>query len=101
MSPPQAATGSGHCRGRPSTGLNQCPRVVERGDIFGADWRPPAGRRPIGILTREAAIVVLTAITFAPITRTIRGIRSEVEVGLRPSPALMLWGTCSRDVIAS
>ena len=33
------------------------------------------------ILTRDAAISVLTAVTCAPITRTIRGIRSEVEVG--------------------
>jgi mRNA interferase MazF len=33
------------------------------------------------VLTRDAAIDVLAAITCAPITRTIRGIRSEVEVG--------------------
>jgi mRNA interferase MazF len=33
------------------------------------------------VLTRNAAIEVLTAITCAPITRTIRHIRSEVEVG--------------------
>ena len=33
------------------------------------------------VLTRDAAIDVLNAITCAPITRTIRGIRSEVRVG--------------------
>ena len=33
------------------------------------------------MVTRDAAIDVLTAVTCAPITRTIRGIRSEVEVG--------------------
>jgi mRNA interferase MazF len=33
------------------------------------------------ILTRDAAIEVLAAVTCAPITRTIRGIRSEVGVG--------------------
>ena len=33
------------------------------------------------VLTRDAAIDVLTAITCAQITRTIRGIRSEVEIG--------------------
>lgn len=32
-------------------------------------------------MTRDAAIEVLTAITCAPITRTIRGIRSEVVLG--------------------
>jgi mRNA interferase MazF len=55
--------------------------VVKRGDIIWADLGPPAGRRPVCVLTRDAAIEVLTAITCAPITRTIRGIRSEVEVG--------------------
>ncbi len=33
------------------------------------------------MLTRDAAIEVLTSVTCAPITRTIRGIRSEVEIG--------------------
>ena len=47
-----------------------------------ADLGPPAGRRPVCVLTRDAALAVLTAITCAPITRTIRGIRSEVEVGV-------------------
>ena len=55
--------------------------MVERGDIIWADLGPPAGRRPVCVLTRDAAIAVLTAITCAPVTRTIRGIRSEVEIG--------------------
>ncbi len=55
--------------------------MVARGDIAWADLGPPAGRRPVCVLTRDAAISVLTAITCAPITRTIRGIRSEAEVG--------------------
>jgi mRNA interferase MazF len=55
--------------------------VVARGEIYWADLGPPAGRRPVCILTRDAAIGVLTTVTCAPITRTIRGIRSEVEVG--------------------
>ncbi|MDH4280072.1 MAG: type II toxin-antitoxin system PemK/MazF family toxin [Acidimicrobiia bacterium] len=33
------------------------------------------------MLTRDAAIGVLNAVTCAPITRTVRGIRSEVELG--------------------
>ena len=33
------------------------------------------------MVTRDAAIVVLAAVTCAPITRTIRAIRSEVAVG--------------------
>ncbi len=55
--------------------------MVARGDIVWIDLGPPAGRRPACVLTRDAAIEVLTALTCAPITRTIRGIRSEVQVG--------------------
>jgi mRNA interferase MazF len=55
--------------------------VVVRGDILWADLGALAGRRPVCVLTRDAAIEVLSAVTCAPITRTIRGIRSEVGVG--------------------
>lgn len=55
--------------------------MVARNDIFWADLGPPAGRRPVCVLTRDAVIAVLTSVTCAPITRTIRGIRSEVELG--------------------
>jgi mRNA interferase MazF len=56
--------------------------VVARNDIIWADLGLPAGRRPVCILTRDAAIAVLGSVTCAPITRTIRGIRSEVEIGV-------------------
>lgn len=55
--------------------------MVARNEIYWADLGPPAGLRPVCVLTRDAAIAVLTAVTCAPITRTIRGIRSEVEIG--------------------
>ncbi|MBA3653515.1 MAG: type II toxin-antitoxin system PemK/MazF family toxin [Actinobacteria bacterium] len=55
--------------------------MVARGDVVWADLGAPAGRRPVCVLTRDAAIEVLTALTCAPITRTIRGIKSEVQVG--------------------
>jgi mRNA interferase MazF len=55
--------------------------VVARGDLYWADLGPPAGRRPVCVVTRDAAIDVLHAVVCVPITRTIRGIRSEVEVG--------------------
>jgi mRNA interferase MazF len=55
--------------------------VVARSEIYWADLGPPAGKRPVCVLTRDAAIGVITSVTCAPITRTIRGISSEVEVG--------------------
>lgn len=55
--------------------------MVIRGDVVWADLGFPAGRRPVCVLTRDAAIGVLSSVTCAPITRTVRGIRSEIEVG--------------------
>ena len=55
--------------------------MVARNEIYWADLGPPASRRPVCVLSRDAAIEVLTSVTCASITRTIRGIRSEVEIG--------------------
>ena len=55
--------------------------MVARGDLVWADLGADAGRRPVCVLTRDAAIGVLTSVTCAPLTRTIRGIRSHVTVG--------------------
>jgi len=54
---------------------------VRRGDIYWADLGPPAGRRPVLIVSRTAAIPVLSGVVVAPITRTIRSIASEVRLG--------------------
>jgi mRNA interferase MazF len=40
-------------------------------------------RRPALILTRQSALPVLGWVTVAPITSTIRGLTSEVSVGVR------------------
>jgi mRNA interferase MazF len=53
---------------------------MKRGEIYWGDLGQ-AGRRPALIVTRSSAIAVRTRVTVAPITRTIRGIRSEVPVG--------------------
>ena len=55
--------------------------MVARGEIYWADLGEPAGRRPVCILTRDAAADVRTSVTCAPITRTARGIDSEVAIG--------------------
>lgn len=61
--------------------------LVSRGDIFDADL-PGLGARPVLVVTRQAAIPVLSSVTVAPITSTVRGIASEVpldsEHGLSP-----------------
>ncbi len=55
--------------------------MVARNDVIWADLGPPLGRRPVVVLTRDVAIPVLSALTCAPVTTRIRGLRSEVEIG--------------------
>jgi mRNA interferase MazF len=54
-----------------------------QGDIWWADLPDPAGRRPVLVLTRSAIVDLLANVTVAPLTRTMRGIASEVV--LEPS----------------
>ena len=54
--------------------------LIDRGDIFDADL-PGLGVRPVLVVTRQVAIPVLSAVTVALITSTIRGIASEVPLG--------------------
>jgi mRNA interferase MazF len=53
---------------------------VNRGDIYEADL-PVGGRRPAAIVSRDTLIPLLTAVTIAGITSTIRGLPTEVPVG--------------------
>ncbi|MCB8984471.1 MAG: type II toxin-antitoxin system PemK/MazF family toxin [Ardenticatenaceae bacterium] len=51
---------------------------MNRGEIRWYTFRQPDKRRPVLILTRDSAIPVLTGITVAPLTTTIRDIPTEV-----------------------
>lgn len=48
-----------------------------RGGVYYLE-HPEWGRRPVLVLTRDAAIPVLKRVTIASISRTIRGIPTEV-----------------------
>jgi mRNA interferase MazF len=50
-----------------------------RGEVWWAEV-PEAGRRPVLVLTRDAAIGKLNKLLVAPITRKMRGIPTEVEL---------------------
>jgi mRNA interferase MazF len=49
-----------------------------RGEIRWYTFRLPDKRRPVLVLTREEVIDRLNEIIVAPVTRTIRGLRTEV-----------------------
>lgn len=51
--------------------------MVRRGGVYFIE-HPEWGRRPVLVLTRDAAIPVLKRVTIASISRQIRGIPTEV-----------------------
>jgi mRNA interferase MazF len=67
---------------------------IARGEIWLFAFQRPDRRRPVLVLTRDDLIGCLHEVTVAPITGTVRGIRSEVvvgpEVGLRVRSAINL-----------
>lgn len=50
-----------------------------RGEIWWAESDDM--RRPVMVVTRDAAVPVLGAILVAPVTRTVRGIPTEIPLG--------------------
>lgn len=61
-------------------GKRRVSAKIRQGDIWWANLPPPAGRRPVVILTRSDALAHMANVTVAPLTRTVRGIDSEVEL---------------------
>jgi mRNA interferase MazF len=53
--------------------------VPRQGEIWWAETED--ARRPVLVVTRSEAVPVLQAIVVAPVTRTVRGISTEVSLG--------------------
>lgn len=51
----------------------------KRGEVWWGEL-PDVGRRPFLVMTRDVAIPLLTTLLTAPITRTVRGIPTEVRL---------------------
>lgn len=54
---------------------------MRRGEIRWYTFASPDKRRPVLILTRDAVVDVLGELIVVPVTRTIRGISTEVILG--------------------
>ena len=54
---------------------------MRRGEVWWADLEPPAGRRPVVLLSRNESYVIRSLVTVAPVTTHIRRIPSEVRLG--------------------
>lgn len=53
---------------------------LQRGQVWWGEIEE-AGRRPFLVMSRDAAIPVLNSVLAAPVTRTIRGIPTELPLG--------------------
>lgn len=56
-------------------------RALRRGEVRWYRFQAPDKRRPVVVLTRDAALEFLGEATVAPVTSTIRDIPAEVVVG--------------------
>jgi mRNA interferase MazF len=56
---------------------------MRRGEVWWAKLPAPAGRRPVVLVSRDAAYAVRTSLTVVEVSTTIRGIASEVPLGTR------------------
>ena len=72
---------------------------MRRGEVWWGQLPAPIGRRPVVLLSRDAAYRVREAVTVAPITRTIRNI--PVEVTLDESDGLPSRCVANLDDIAT
>jgi mRNA interferase MazF len=54
---------------------------MKRGEVWWANVNKPVGRRPVVLLSRDAAYAVRESVTVAPVTRTIHDIPVEVRLG--------------------
>jgi mRNA interferase MazF len=55
---------------------------MKRCEIWWAELEPPAGRRPVLLLSRDEAYSVRELVTVAPVTTRVRHIPSEVPLGI-------------------
>lgn len=53
---------------------------MRRGEVWWAELPPPAGRRPVVLLSRDSAYIVRTSVTVGVVTRTVRDIPVEVPL---------------------
>jgi mRNA interferase MazF len=57
-------------------------REVKRGEVWRYRFKTPDKLRPVVVLSRPEVIGLLNTVMVAPVTSTIRGVPSEVGVGV-------------------
>lgn len=72
---------------------------MKRGEIWWVRFRPPVGRRPAVLVSRNQAYQVRSAVTVVPLTRTARAI--QVEVPLGPADGVPRPSVANADAMAT
>ncbi len=72
---------------------------MRRGDIYWVEFPAPAGRRPAVLVSREEAYAVRSRVIVVPLTRTVRGIPTEVQLG--PRDGLSQTGVANADDVVT
>jgi mRNA interferase MazF len=65
---------------------------MRRGEIWWAQLALPAGRRPVALVSRDAAYLVRSSVTVAEVSTVVRAIPSEITLGTRdgmPRPCVI------------
>ncbi len=72
-------------------------RRLNRGDVFLYRFQPPDKERPVVLLTCDTSISLLSSVTVAPISSSVRGVptqvRLDVEDGMKGPCAINLHNT--------
>ncbi len=66
---------------------------MRRGEVWWARLPPPAGRRPVVLVSRRSSYAVRASVTVVEVSRTVRGIPTEVALGRREG----LPGKCAAN----
>ncbi len=72
---------------------------MKRGEIYWVDFPSPVGRRPAVLVSREESYSVRSRCVVVPLTRTVRGIPTEVRLG--PADGLSKAGVANADEIVT
>jgi mRNA interferase MazF len=67
--------------------------------VYWVQFPAPAGKRPAVLVSRDEAYAIKSRIIVVPLTRTVRGIPTEVRIG--PSDGLPKVGVANADEIVT
>ena len=72
---------------------------MRRGEVRWVEFPAPVGRRPAVLVSRNESYSVRTRCIVVPLTRTIRGIPTEVRLG--PAEGLSKAGVANADEVVT